>query len=138
MNDYNKEPGSLNKGESFGVSTPSATGIKDQIADKASEARDKVAELGGKAVDKVDGSRESAAGVLDNTAASLHSSGDKLSEAAHSAAGSVEATADYVRRTDLKGMAADVQDIVKRYPGQALAAAAILGFLVARSLLSND
>jgi hypothetical protein len=27
---------------------------------------------------------------------------------------------------------------VKRYPGQALAAAAILGFLVARSLRSSD
>jgi len=31
-----------------------------------------------------------------------------------------------------------VQDIIKRYPGQSLAAAAILGFLLARGLRSGD
>jgi hypothetical protein len=35
-------------------------------------------------------------------------------------------------------MADDLQDLVKRYPGQSLAAAAILGFLVARGLRSNE
>lgn len=138
MNDYNTQSGSVENGESMGVSSQSAVGFKEQIADKATEAKDKVTEFGRKAVDKVDSSRESAAGALDKTAASLHSSGDKLSGVAHSAAGTVEATADYVRRTDLKGMAADVQDIVKRYPGQSLAAATVLGFLVARSLRSHD
>jgi ElaB/YqjD/DUF883 family membrane-anchored ribosome-binding protein len=88
--------------------------------------------------DKIDDSRESAAGALGKTASSLHSGGDKLSGVAHSAADKIQATADYVRRTDLKGMAEDVQDIVKRYPGQSLAAAAILGFLVARGLRRSD
>jgi hypothetical protein len=35
-------------------------------------------------------------------------------------------------------MAGDVQELVKRYPGQALAAAAVLGFLFARVVRSND
>ena len=42
--------------------------------------------------------------------------------------------ADYVRSNGLKGMAADVQRIVKNNPGPALLAAAALGFLVARTL----
>jgi hypothetical protein len=54
---------------------------------------------------------------LDQTASSLHSGSDKLSGVAHSAADKIQATADYVRRTDLKAMAEDVQDLVERYPG---------------------
>jgi hypothetical protein len=40
---------------------------------------------------------------------------------------------DYIRETDLKGMGEDVKEVVKRYPGPALAAAAVLGFIVARA-----
>jgi hypothetical protein len=68
----------------------------------------------------------------------MHSSSDKLSGVAHSAADKLQATADYVRRTDLNGMVEDVQDIVKRYPKESLAVAAILGFLVARGLRGSD
>jgi ElaB/YqjD/DUF883 family membrane-anchored ribosome-binding protein len=112
--------------------------MKEQIAEAAADVKEKVTEFGRKTVDKIDGSRGSAAGALDKTATSMHSGGDKLSGVAHSAADKIQATADYVRRTDLKGMAEDVQDIVKRYPGQSLAAAAILGFLVARGLRRSD
>jgi len=108
------------------------------MSDTAADVKDKVAEFGRKTAEQIDDSRESAAGALDQTASSLHSGGDKLSGVAHSAADKIQATADYVRRTDLKGMADDVQDLVKRYPGQALAAAAVLGFLVARGLRGRD
>jgi hypothetical protein len=54
-------------------------------------------------------------------------SDDKLARVAHPAPDKLRTTADYVRRTDLKGRAEDVQDLLKRYPGQALAAA-VLGF----------
>jgi hypothetical protein len=52
---------------------------------------------------------------------------------AHVAADKLEAAAHYVRETDLKAMGEDLKDVVKRYPGPALAAAAVLGFIVARS-----
>jgi ElaB/YqjD/DUF883 family membrane-anchored ribosome-binding protein len=139
MDDYNKQSGQSSYGESTGTGgTGTAARMKEQISDTAADVKEKVTEFGRKTADKIDDSRESAAGVLDKTASSLHSGGDKLSGVAHSAADKIQATADYVRRTDLKGMAADVQDIVKRYPGQSLAAAAILGFLVARSLRRSD
>jgi hypothetical protein len=46
----------------------------------------------------------------------------------------VSNTADYLRATDLDRMIEDLQCIVKRYPGRSLAAAAIVGFLIARGL----
>jgi ElaB/YqjD/DUF883 family membrane-anchored ribosome-binding protein len=139
MDEFNKQPGQASSGESTGSSgTGTAARMKEQISDTAADVKEKVTEFGRKTADKLDGSRESAAGALDKTATSMHSGGDKLSGVAHSAADKLQATADYVRRTDLKGMAEDVQDIVKRYPGQALAAAAVLGFLVARGLRRSD
>jgi hypothetical protein len=139
MDDYKDQPGQSFPGESTasgGAGT--AARMKQQISETASDVKGTVTDLSRKAADRIDSSRESAAITLEKTATSIHSGGDKLSGVAHSAADKVQATADYVRRTDLKGMAEDVQDIVKRYPGQALAAAAILGFLVARGLRRSD
>jgi hypothetical protein len=51
---------------------------------------------------------------------------------AHDTADKLRTAADYIRETDLKAMGEDLKDIVKRYPGPALAAAALLGFIVAR------
>jgi hypothetical protein len=140
MDDYNKQPGQSSPyGESTGTGAQAtAARLKEQVSDKASDIKEKVSDFGRKTVEKIDHSRQSAADALDQTAASLHSGGDRLSGAAHSAASSIQATAEYVRHTDVQGMAADVGEIVKRYPGPALAAAAILGFLVARGLSSND
>jgi ElaB/YqjD/DUF883 family membrane-anchored ribosome-binding protein len=139
MDEDNRLPGQASYGESTGsASAGTAARMKEQISETTTDVKEKVTELGRKAADRIDGSRESAAVALDKTATSMHSGGDKLSGVAHSAADKVQATADYVRRTDLKGMAEDVQDIVKRYPGQALAAAAVLGFLVARGLRRSD
>src|ERR1700720_2877050 len=100
MDDYNNQSGT--------GSTGTAARMKEQIAEKAADVKEKVTEFGRKAADKIDDSRQSAAGALDKTATSLHSGSDKLSGVAHSAADKIKATSDYVRRTDLKGMAADV------------------------------
>ena len=83
-------------------------------------------------MDKLDDSRETAAGALDATASTLHTRGDQISGTAHAAANKIQATARYVRQTNLKGMVGDFEDILKRYPAQTLAAAAFLGFLVGR------
>jgi ElaB/YqjD/DUF883 family membrane-anchored ribosome-binding protein len=139
MEDYGKQSSDSSYGasaETGGAGT--AARMKEQVSATAADAKDKVTEFSRKAADKINDSRESAAGALDKTASSLHSGGDNLSSLAHSTADKLQATADYVRRTDLKGMADDVQDIVKRYPAQSLAAAAFLGFLVARGLRGRD
>src|SRR5258708_33812251 len=139
MDDYNTQSGqSSTYGESTGTGAGTAARMKEQVSEKAAEIKEKVSDFGRKAVEKIHASRQSAADALDQTASSLHAGGDKLSGAAHSAANRLEATADYVRQTDVKGLAADIGEFVKRYPGPALAAAAILGFLVARGLSRND
>jgi ElaB/YqjD/DUF883 family membrane-anchored ribosome-binding protein len=114
--------------------------VKAKVSDFGRETANKVSDFGRETVNKIDSSRESAANALDSTADSLQAGSNRLSGAARKAADSVQATADYVRRTNLQGMAQDVEGLVKRYPGQALAAAAILGFLVARGFRtsSND
>lgn len=137
MDDFNKQPGQGPFGESVGTGGAAAR-MKEQISETATDVQQKITDFGRKAAERIDSSRESAAGALDRTATSIHSGSESLSGAAHSAADKIQSTADYVRRTDLKGMAEDVQDIVKRYPGQALAAAAVLGFLVARGLRRGD
>ena len=131
--------------EKFGSSignegTGPATRFKERISEKVSDVRSKVSDFSRDAANKLDGTRETAAGALDSTASSLQAGTNRLSSAARTAADSIQATADYVRRTNFQEMVEDVQGIVKRYPGQSLAAAAILGFLVARGFRfsSND
>jgi hypothetical protein len=121
------------------------TAARMKLSEKAAEVKEKAADFGRRAVDSIDESRSSTAGALDQTAARLHSHGDQLSGAAHvvadrisgvahGTADKLQAAADYIRETDLKAMREDLKDVVKRYPGPALAAAAVLGFIVARSL----
>jgi ElaB/YqjD/DUF883 family membrane-anchored ribosome-binding protein len=128
--------------ESAADVTSSASGtaarMKRNIADKAADAKDALEDFGRKAADKFEDSRQSTAGALDRTATTLHSGSDQLSDFGHSAADRVQATADYLRETDLQTIGQDIQDLVRRYPTQALAAAAIVGFLIARGLRSND
>jgi hypothetical protein len=120
-----------------------ATAARRKLSEKAAEVKDRVADFGRKAADNLDESRRSTAGALDQTAAKLHSGGEQLSGPAHAAAHEIsgvahdaadklQAAADYIRGTDVKRMGEDLKDIVKRYPGPALAAAAVLGFIVAR------
>ncbi|HXN99542.1 MAG TPA: hypothetical protein VN881_10745 [Candidatus Acidoferrales bacterium] len=140
MDDHNNPPSEIPYGQPEGGA---ATAARMKLSEKAAEVKEKVADFGRKTADNIDESRKSTAGALDQTAAKLHSGGDQLSGAAHTAADQIssvahgtadklQAAADYIRETDLKGMGEDLKDIVKRYPGPALAAAAVLGFIVAR------
>ena len=140
MDAYNNPTSETPHGQPQGGS---ATAARMKLSEKAAEAKEKVADFGRKTVDNLDESRRRAAGALDQTAAKLHSGGEQLLGVAHTAADQIsgvahgtgdklQAAADYIRATDLKAMGEDLKDIVKRYPGPALAAAAVLGFLVAR------
>jgi len=141
MDDYNNPTSDTPYGQPEGGT---GTAARMKLSEKAAEVKEKVADFGRKTVDNIDESRKSVAGALEQTAAKLHSGGQQLSGAAHTAADRIsdvahgtadklKSAADYIRETDLKGIGEDVKDIVKRYPGPALAAAAVLGFIVARS-----
>jgi ElaB/YqjD/DUF883 family membrane-anchored ribosome-binding protein len=139
MDDFNKQANDFpNEGQASSSGAGTAARMKEKLSDQAADAKEKIADFGRQTIDTIDASRPAAAQALSQTASSLHSGGDQISNVAHSTADSIQATADYVRNTDLKGMANDVQDLVKRYPGQSLAAAAVLGFLVARGLRSSN
>jgi len=83
-----------------------AAGVKKQVSETAADAEEKLTELG-----------RDAAG--------------QLSEFTQTAIDKIKAAADYLRETELTAMAEDVKEIVKRYPGWSLAAAAVVGFLLA-------
>ena len=109
--------------------------MDNQFARDASSA---VADFGRKTVDSIDAQRGPAAATLDHTASALHQQVDRVAGVAHATADRLQATADYVRTRDMKSMADDVVDLVRRYPGPALAAAAAVGFLVARVVRTRD
>jgi hypothetical protein len=103
MDDLKKSQGSMGA---------AAAGVKKQVSDTASDAKEKLTALG-----------RDAAG--------------QLSEVAQSATDKARAAADYLRQTELTAMAEDVKDVVRRYPGWSIAAAVIVGFVVAH-LRSRD
>jgi len=140
MDDYNNPTSETPYAQPEGGS---ATAACMKLSEKAAEVKEKAVDFGRRTVDGIDESRKSTAGALDQTAAKLHSHGDQLSGAAHvvadriagvahGTADKLQAAADYIRETDLKAMGEDLRDVVKQYPGPALAAAAVLGFIVAR------
>ena len=45
-----------------------------------------------------------------------------------------QTTAEYLREHDTRAMLEDLEAVVRRYPGQALAAAAVIGFFAGRAL----
>jgi ElaB/YqjD/DUF883 family membrane-anchored ribosome-binding protein len=90
-------------------------------------------------MDDLEKSQESmgaaAAGLKKQVSETAADAKEKLTELGRDAAGQlsdkVNAAADYLRETGLTAMAEDVKEIVKRYPGWSLAAAAMVGFLLA-------
>jgi len=132
-NQFNKD---ASQGGSYREGTGTATQMKQEIQNTASQVKDKVTDFGKKTAEKIDTQREPAAGALEKTASALHEKGDRVaaatSGAAHKTADKIQATADYIREHDVKAMMNDVEGLVRRHPGQALAAAVAAGFLFGR------
>jgi len=112
--------------------------IKEQISHTAAQIKEGVADLGRKAGDKIEEGRVRAAGTLESTASTLHDGGErfatKASNAAHTTADKIQVAADYLREHDTRAMMRDFEGLVRRYPGAALAAAAVVGFFAGRAL----
>jgi ElaB/YqjD/DUF883 family membrane-anchored ribosome-binding protein len=122
-------------------SSSTASQLREKASEVANRAKDKVQEWSDTAAAKIDQQRESAAGALDSTAGKLHDAANagaqKISTAVHSAAEGVQSTATYLREHDTRQMLSDLEDVVRRRPGQSLLIAAAVGFLVGRAL-RND
>ena len=136
--DSGQKYGDMSGTGTSGTASGTAARLKEQISDKAADVKERVTDFGRRTADKIDASRGPAADSLNRTASALHAKSDRVASAAHATADKLQATADYVRDHDFKEMANDVTDLVKRYPGQSLAAAAILGFLLARVMRNSD
>lgn len=97
------------------------------LTDTLSRAQDKAADglrTGGAAV----------ADVIDSAASRVTAGGKHVSEAARTTADKLGSSAEWIRETSSRDLAADIRDIVRAHPGRALLAAALMGFLVARTL----
>jgi len=122
---------------SSGVGSPVAK-ITEQVGQASGQLKAAVADFGRKTVDTLDAQRGPVAATLERTASALHEQTENVACAAHATADTLDATADYVRKRHVKSMAEDVTDLVRRYPGSALALAGVAGFLVARMFRSRD
>ena len=103
------------------LSDKAATFSQD-VADRASDARDTLSDMARTATKKV----EDAVGELPG--------GQRVKELATVAADRLSTTADYMRTHDARRMMADVETVVKNNPGPALLVAAVCGFMLGRAL----
>jgi ElaB/YqjD/DUF883 family membrane-anchored ribosome-binding protein len=115
-----------------------AARMKQTVVDSANQATSKIADLGRRTVSQIDSTREPIAYTLDKSASSLHETGDSAARAAHATADKLQSTAQYVRQNDVQSMMGDVTDLAKQYPGQCLAVAVGIGFLLGRLFSSSD
>lgn len=110
----------------------------DQFSDAANSLREKAENLGRRAADKISETRGSAAHGLENAASSIHEKADRLPggetvhSMAHSTADMLSNTANYMKTHELKDVVTDIEECVKRNPGQSLMAAVFVGFLAGR------
>jgi phage-related minor tail protein len=119
------------------VSGTAAKMVKS-ISDATADVKESAADLSRHASDKIEAIRETIAGTIEETSAVVQSGGKQISEMAEVAAEKIQGGAEYVRRTDLRTMGANVKSLVKRYPKASILVGAVAGFLIAWSFRSDD
>jgi len=119
-------------------SSGTAAKMVKSISDATADVKESAAELSRHATDKIEAIRETIAGTIEETSAVVQSGGKQISEIAEVAAEKIQGGAEYVRRTDLRTMGANVKKLVKRYPKASILVGAVAGFLIAWSFRSDD
>jgi ElaB/YqjD/DUF883 family membrane-anchored ribosome-binding protein len=103
------------------------------LDEKASRIREQVSGLGREAADTLDHARSETAGGLHAAASSVRRVGHQGSKAIDSLTESTASTLDeagsYIKKHDLKRAIGESRQLVRRYPAEALALAAAVGFL---------
>jgi ElaB/YqjD/DUF883 family membrane-anchored ribosome-binding protein len=79
---------------------------------------------------------ETVASTIEERAESIPG-GQKVKEVAQAAADRLSTTADYMRSHDARRMISDVETVVRNNPGPALVIAAVLGFMLGRTVVRN-
>jgi hypothetical protein len=116
----------------------------DIITGAASTVIQKAEEFGRRAAERVNETRSSAASGLESAASTIREraeqlpGGEKVTEIARSTADKLSATANYMRTHEVTDVVAGVKRIIRRNPGQAFLAAAVVGFLAGRALRERD
>ena len=114
------------------------SGAGEKRLDGASQVCGAGSGPGRAAADELDGNKEAAgqgsAGAGPGPHADSSAGGPRVRRAAHAAAESLDHTAKYIHEHDVASMVADVKRLVKDNPVPALIGAAILGFVLARTL----
>jgi ElaB/YqjD/DUF883 family membrane-anchored ribosome-binding protein len=113
--------------------------------EQAENIRHRAEEMSERGKEKADEGRIAAAEKLQKAASRLHESaesipgGDRSTRAAHAVANTMEKGAGYLREHDVRDMMTDLEGVVRRHPGPSMLTAAVIGFLVGRSLRNpND
>lgn len=124
--------------------SPTASGIVEETKRKASEVSSRAKSELNRAVEtgktKADQARVSTASGLQRAAAKVHETADRLpggetvQNAAHSVASGMERSASYLREHEFAHMQADIENSVRRHPGQWLIGALAAGFLLGQFL----
>jgi ElaB/YqjD/DUF883 family membrane-anchored ribosome-binding protein len=117
---------------------PGETRLKETVVGTIDEVKERVANVTRAADDKLDARREPAARTLQKTAERLEETANRVTSVVSGAARKLNATADYIREHDVREMRDDVQNLVRRHPVPALAAAAVVGYLVGRAFRRSD
>lgn len=120
------------------------SGIVDETKRRASEMASRAKSELSSAVEtgknKADQARVSTASGLERAASKVHQTADRLpggesvQNAAHSVASGIQQSATYLREHTFSDMQTDVENVVRRHPGQALIAALAAGFLLGQAL----
>jgi len=111
----------------------------DQTAEKISA---EATHLGAAAASKIDTAWDKTGDVLSSAAETIDENAERLPGAAErlarSTATKLATAAKYVRQHDARDVLRDLEDLVKRYPLQSLAAGAVAGFLLALATRDED
>jgi len=144
MQDRNSNiPGSdyCDEGASSKTKEQAAAAI-EELKGRAHDVKEQLAASGKSTVDQLDAQREPAAKTLENAARRMQESGERVStatsRAASTTADKLQTTADYIREKNIRSMMDDVQDIVRRHPGVALALAAAAGLLMGKAISGRN
>lgn len=117
-----------------------AAHVKTALRETAGAVKDKARQFGQAAADRIYENREGVAGALDHAAATMHGraanlpGGEKVVRVATSAADKLSATAEYVRRHEVRTAVGDLEALIRRYPGRSIGIAAFLAFLLGKSI----
>jgi ElaB/YqjD/DUF883 family membrane-anchored ribosome-binding protein len=119
-------------------SAGTAAKMVKNISDATADIRETANDLGRHAADKIESIRETVAGTIEETSAVLQNGGKQISEIAGAAAEKINEGASYVRETDVRVIAKNATNFVKRHPVASIVIGAVAGFVLAWSFRNDD